>query len=209
MGRMSKGRRTPARYRSFKNWTGGLMFSLLLIELTLGTLAIDALPWLLGVDAAATVVTTGTSVKRYKRRKSTYRHFTYRLESEGAAPFYRTRGLGDAPFPARGSPVHVRYVPGRPAIHEVITPADRESRIALGVWLAAIAALGSWSWLSLRRIAASWRSSGTHPEDGGWIWSSRVMVTLGLLVGGFMLHNMYETSYPPSEEPPVIDAPAN
>ena len=36
MGRMSKGRPTPARYRSFKNWMGGLLISLFLLELTLG-----------------------------------------------------------------------------------------------------------------------------------------------------------------------------
>ncbi|HZH14070.1 MAG TPA: hypothetical protein VE057_06885, partial [Archangium sp.] len=77
MGRISKGRRTPARYRSFKNWTGALMFSLVLLELTLGLTAIRALPSLRGVDTVATVVATGTRVKTYKGRRSTYRYFTY------------------------------------------------------------------------------------------------------------------------------------
>lgn len=212
MGRIRKGRPTPARYRSFKNWTGGLLFSLFLIELTIGHVVVRALPSWRGVDAAATVVATGTSVNTYKGRKSTYRYVTYRFEPMGAAPFYRTRGLGlgaDEPLPARGSSLRVRYVPGSPAIHEVVTPGDPGGWAVLGGWLAALAALAFGSWRSLRRIAASWRATGTQKDDGNWIWTSRIMVTLGLLVGAFMVFSMYESSYPSSEQPPVIDAPAN
>ncbi|HYO73850.1 MAG TPA: hypothetical protein VEU33_48065, partial [Archangium sp.] len=72
MGRISKGRPTPARYRAFKNWTGGLLFSLFLMELTIGWAVIAALPSWRGVDAVATVVATRTDVQTYKGRKSTY-----------------------------------------------------------------------------------------------------------------------------------------
>lgn len=209
MGRLSKGRPTPVRYRSFKNWTGGLMFSLFLIELTIGLSVLGALPSWRGVDAVATVVATRTDVETRKGRRYTYRRYTYRFQTAGGEPFYRTRALGDdEPFPARGSSLRVRYVPERPAMHEVVTPGDSGGWVILGVWLTVLAALAFGSWRSLRRIAASWRAEGGQRGDRDSIWASCVMVILGLLVGAFMVGSMYETGYAPSEQPPDIEAPS-